>query len=390
MQFNLNITKNLFKWTLFKFLHPLYKKLPKTGHKKNILMVCNGTQMVEHLSEIWELLKYDQNLRFYLFLPHSDSTQGMYQRISSKLDIRIISRLKLLLKRWDLVILPDHLHYISRWNLFTWPTLRIPHGVVGKSVEGESYYFGKPCLNSNGEIPYTRIIVYSEAEMRLAITTNPSFKNKVVVTGNLKSDSLLKKSKNRDKIKTQLGLQQNEKLILIVSTFGENCLFNTIGEVLLSKAISLSTQFRFAISIHPFEHSKRMSGDNKWLEYLSNLRSQGFLVLAPTEDWESYMLACDILLTDHTSLSLYGLPLGKSFIYVPIPEDSIEKNSITWGLMNISPMLSADASNLEDCINEANSNICKDRLKDLSDKFCTYAGEATDRTKTAIYDILNN
>ncbi len=359
------------------------------SRKKNILMVCSGTQTVEHLSEIWELLKHDQNLKFYLFVTTPIRPQGMYQRISSKLNVSEIGVLKLMLMRWDLIILPDHLHFISCWNLFYWPTLRIPHGMAGKRVDGESWFFGKHCFNENGEIPYTRILVYSEAEMRLAITYNPLFKDKVVVAGNLKSDSLFMKLKNRDKIRNQMGLQQEETLILIVSTFGPTSLMNTIGEVLLSEAAHLSSQFRFALCIHPLEHAIKIDEEFNWLEYLSKLRSKGFLVLEPSEDWEYYMLACDILLTDHTSLSLYGVSLGKSFIYVPIPETAIEKNGFIWELMNISPLLSSDASNLEDCIVRAKNSYCKDKLKNLNGKFCSFSGEANVITKSAIYDILN-
>lgn len=382
------LIKPFVKWLMFRVVHPLSRKLPYVSRKRHILLLCNGTQMVEHLSELWELFEDDQNLIFHLFLLHGDRCPGEMERVNHKLPVRIIKNWELQLKCWDLVVIADHLHYISHWNVFSFPILRIPHGSVCKRVNGELYAFGRDCYDKNGKIRYTRMFVYNETERRMAIEVDPEFSDKVVVAGNLKSDRLLDKSRDRNVIRHRLGVGQDETLVLIASTFGPNCLFNIMGDALLSEARQLSGQFRFALSVHPLEHSSKATGERSWEERLSVLRAEGFLVLDPGEDWEPYIVACDIILTDHTSLSLYGLPLGRPYIYAPVPETVIEKYGLTWQLMDISPTLRPDASNLTECLMQAMNEYPLEKLKELNEKFCSYPGEAKARTRQAVYDML--
>jgi len=347
--------------------------------------------MVEHLSELWELFKDDQNLIFYLFLLHGDERPGEMERVSHKLPVRIIGNWKLHLKQWDLVIIADHLcsHDISGWNLFSWPTLRIPHGMAGKRVEGELYAFGSKCYDENGRIRYTRMFVYSEAERRKAIEMDHEFSKKVFVVGNLKSDRLLEKSRDRDEIRHQLGIANGEILVLIVSTFGPNCLLNMMGGALLSELRRLFGQFRFALSIHPMEYLSKSTGECSWGERLRTLRAEGLLVLDPGEDWEPYVVASDVILTDHTSLSLYGLALRHPYVYVPVHETMVDKDGLTWQLMAISPTLRPDASNLKECLMQALNEYPLEKLKELNENFCSYPGEAKARTQQAVYDMLD-
>ena len=378
-------------WLLQRVLHPLLRMLPHISRKRHILLISNGAQMVEHLAELWELLKDDQHLVFYLLLWY-DPEYGEMERLAKKLPVPIVGLSKLNLTHWDLVITADHLdsHHWSGWSLFSWPMLRIPHGAVGKYEEGELYAFGSKCYDKNRNIPYTRIFVYNESEKRIAIKMDPRFSDKVVVIGNLKSERLLEKSINRDEIRDQLGIKQDEVLVFMASTYGPNCLLNTVGNSLLSEARRVGGKFRFALSIHPKEHSIKKQQETNWAETLSSLRNDGFLVLEVGEDWENYMLACDIILTDHTSLTSYGVVLGKPYIYTPVSDNVIENYSLAWHLMSISPILLIDASNLMECLMFATNEYRFERLTELTKMVNFYPGEAKARTRKEVYDILHN
>lgn len=347
--------------------------------------------MVEHLAELWELFKDDPNLSFYLLLWY-DPQYGELERIAHKLPIPIVGLPKLHFTHWDLVVMADHLvsHHWSGWNLFSWPILRIPHGAVGKHIDGELYAFGSRCYDKNRNIPYKRIFVYSENERRMAIEMDPQFSDKVVVVGNLKSERLLEKSRSRDEIRHELGINQGETLVFMVSTYGPNCLLNTVGAALFSEARRLCGKFRFALSIHPKEHAHRREVDSDWHETLSTLKNDGFLVLECGEDWENYMVACDVILTDHTSLTSYGVALGKPYIYTPVPENVTEKYGLTWQLMSISPTLRADASNLMECLMFGVNEYRLEKLAQLMGNLSYYPGEAKDRARKAVYAILYN
>lgn len=348
--------------------------------------------MVEHLAELWELLKDNQNLVFHLLLWY-DPQRGEYgelERVAHKLPIRIIGLPKLHLTHWDLVVTADHLasHHWSGWNLFSWPILRIPHGSVGKRIDGEVWAFGSKCYDKNRNILYKRIFVYSEHERRIAIEIDPQFSDKVEVVGNLKSERLLERSRTRDEIRNQLGVNQDETLVFMVSTYGPNCLLNTVGDSLLSEARQVCGKFRFALCIHPKEYVFKRETESDWNENLSMLKNDGFLVLESGEDWEHYMIACDVILTDHTSLSSYGVGLGKPYIFTPVPESVTEKYSLTCQLMDFSPILRPDASNLMECLMFAKNEYPLEKLAQLMEKLGYYPGEAKARARKAVYNIL--
>ena len=378
-------------WFLFRAIHPLLRKLPHVSRKRHILLVSNGAQMVEHLAELWELFKDDQNLTFCLLLWY-EPQYGELERIAHKLPIRIVGLSKLYLTHWDLVVLADHLvsHHWSGWDLFSWPILRIPHGAVGKRVDGELYAFGSKCYDKNRNIPYKRIFVYSENERRMAIDMDSQFSEKIAVVGNLKSEKLLEKSLNRNEIRHQLGIKQDETLVFMVSTYGSNCLLNTMGDSLLCEARRLSGKFRFAISIHPKEHQHKIETESDWNESLATLKSDGFLVMEFGEDWENYLVACDVILTDHSSLSSYGVALGKPYIYSPVPDYVTETHGLTWHLMRISPILHADASNLKECLTHGINEYQLEKLAELLKTLGYYPGEAKNRARREVYDILYN
>ena len=409
---NLNLVSNkikqFIKIILFRVIHAQLRKFPRFGSNKNIVLLCDSAQMVEHLADFWNVFKDEKYLNFVVFQtnkkkipiteklfskPHKKGQDGESERLLSLLPIRKIDTLELNLRRWDLVILADHLFNGNSLSgldaLQFWPTLRIMHGIPNKVHDGEHYTFGSGCFYIDGKVRYTNIQVTSDADKELAIEINPKLSEKVIVVGNLRSDALLEKLLNRDKIRNDLGIGKEEKLVFIVSTWGPHCLFNTMGNVILAEALKLMGQFHFALSIHPLEHSLQIKNSTNWESYLSSLQKEGFFILKPGDNWDKFIVACDIILTDHTSLSLYGAAMYKPYIYVPVPENLIQKNGLTWQLMQISPCLNLDASNLLACINFVLNEYPYKKLKVINERFYSYPGEAKIRTRKAVYDMLN-
>lgn len=381
----------LLRWMIFRVYHPLLRSLPRVTRKRHILMVCNGAQMVEHLASLWEVFKHDENLVFALYLVYGNKMPGETARISHKLPIEQVGKWERYLRNWDLVITPDHIFQGMSWthiNTFSWPTLHIPHGITNKRVKGEVYAFGRGCYDKKGRIRYTKMLLSGEAEKRLAIEMNPEFFDRCVVVGSLICDRLVEMSCNRDAIRQRLGIAQNEILVLVLGTFGPTGLYNMMGESLLPELRRNTGRFRFALSIHPLEYITKPGEDISWGERLSAMRSEGFLVLDPGDDWEPYMVACDIILTDHTSLALYGVALGRHYVYAPVPDGAVEENGPGWQLQAISPILNRDASNLLECLDHALTAYPTGMLKEVFEKISSYPGKSRSKVSEQVYALL--
>jgi len=348
--------------------------------------------MAEHLSDVWELFKDDPHLTFYLFQPFEEKLPGEIEYVSNKIPVRKTSKTELYLRHWDLVIAADHPGAVGTLshiiNTFSWPTLRIPHGVPGKRVDGQIYAFNSQCYDERGEIRYTRMLVSSETERQMAVEADPGFSDRVVIVGNLKSDRLLEMAQYRDEIRQRFGVGPGDIFVLTLSTFGPNCLFNMMGNELIDEMRRHSDLFHFALSVHPLEYRSKGSGGLNWGERLAELVREGFVVRDPKEDWRPYMLACDVILTDHTSLALYGVSLGRPYVYAPVSETLVEKDSLTWHLLAISPMLRADGSNLKESLWSAMNDYPLGKLKDLNQMLNSFPREAEARIRREVYSLL--
>lgn len=379
------------KWLLFMVIHPIFRCFTTFRKNRNILLISNGAQMAEYLADFWETFKDDENLNFCLHKFHRDIRPGEAERIMNRLPLRQVGRLEYYFRHWDLVVTADHLNSggaLTHINSTSWATLRIPHGIANKMVAGQLYTYGKNCYDKRDRMLYSCIFASSKTELDLALGMNPAFSDVVTVVGNLKCDLILEQSRQRDDIRCKLGVNPDEKLILVASTFGPNCLFNVVGDALLAEIDRLSGQYRFVLTIHPLEYAANLPNKPSWGERLSVFKDKGCLVITPGESWEPYMIASDVIITDHTSLSLYGLVLEHPYIFSPIPDTVISQETLTWQLRKFSPILNSDVSNLQECLHTALYEYPYNELGSLRAKCLPLNGQAKSLVRAAVFRLL--
>jgi hypothetical protein len=341
------------------------------------------------LSDKWALIKDDPRLRFRLLLPLGEESPGAYDLIRAKLPVKTISLFWAYLVPWDLMIMADHCLQLSELvDGNGVPPVRFCHGIPSKRVNGENYAFGARAYTSQARMRYKRIFVGSQAIKEFAVKLDPAFEPIVSVVGSLEEDRLLAQVGQREYFRQQLGISQGEVVVLVTSTWGPYCLMEQMGDSLLAQAQKLKSKFKFIFSVHPLEYRPKANGERVWGQYLSSQPSQGFMVRDPSEDWIPYMLACDILLTDHTSLASRGAVLERPMVYVPVPDEVIDPGGIIWQLRDISPQIKHNASDLADCLATVRETYPYDKLKLIAEKMNSYPKQAAQRIKQEIYPLL--
>jgi hypothetical protein len=372
-------------WRLFRiFLGPL----SLFRSQKKILLVCNWVLMVDYLKLILEILSDDNRLGFCVILPDKEERPGAFAHIRRKLPIKQVNRWVAYGIKWDLIIAVDH----TMRNLVDCrfcPTIYISHGIeTGKRVRGEPYTFGKMALSHSGRVRYSRLCTSSYSNQARGLKQNPILHGTVAVTGILRFDKVLTLTDQRETIRKTLGFQPNETVVLIVSTHGPHCLFRTMGDAVLHQARELQGEFRFLFLLHPAEHYPKTDGKRDWEQYRQEQCQHGINFLAPNEEFEPNLVACDIVLTDQTSLAFYAAMLSKPLVFVPIPEDALDKDGLMWRLMEMSLVTKEDASDLRDCLLTAMHCSPSDTLKDLCKDINSYPGKARYRVRKEIYSLL--
>jgi hypothetical protein len=365
----------------------MLQKLPRLTKKRSILFITNS-HLTNYLVDVWNLLHTDKRLYFRSIAIYQVS-ERQFTLKEQPGDI-IKARLAYLCK-WDLVVTADHPSSVVTkdfCNKEYSPTLRIQHGIMGKKVKGRAYAYSRFAYNSLGQIMYSCIFASSEYEKKIAVDYDHEYDGVVKVVGSLQDDQLLDMMNQRKAIRKSFGIKDEEIAVFIVSTWGQNCLFRRWGAAIVNEARKIKDKYRFIISIHPLEYRENPAGKENLMQYFKLLDGEGFLIRDPSEDWKKYLIACDLIITDHTALSAHGALIKRPFVYVPLPDDAIEPESPISMLKNISPVLQDDARDLPEKIEEALTKYPYDRMDEVAKAINSYPGESKKRIRKEIYDLL--
>lgn len=362
----------------------------QSGAERKILLRCGSLVMAKHLQDFCELFQADTRLRFYvshLAKPENRACDG--QGTHGKLDaLPEIGPLAVHARNWDLIVLADH-DPILLCELRKTPALYIGHGSHNKSRPGVlgTHAYGAWAFDKEGCCLYRRMLAADHATRELAIRQNRTLSDVVVVVGSIANDRLLTQVGRRDEIRRSLGFHTDDVVVFVLSTWREECLFRTVGDAFLEESRKLLNEFKFILTIHPREFLPKPPGQRVWGEHLRTQRQYGYIVREPSEDWVPYMVACDVILTDHTCLAEYGVLLGKPIIRVPVSNDFIWEGSVTWDIGQFAPLLT-DMCHLREALIRAQTEYPTDRLRQLAAKMNPYPGQSEERIQKEVYGLL--
>jgi len=355
--------------------------------RKDILICCSDPLMVDYLRPFWELFRDDPRLSFRLVLLLSAQGRLSAERlkyIDDNLPLPRVQDRWARTRAWDLVVCADHsLTGFVRLS----PAVYIGHGPKCKVYDGTEYAYSSASLDRHGRVVYTKMFAETEEDQRRAIADKPNLKDIVTVVGNLENDKVVANAGRREELRAQFGFAPDDVVVYVLSTWGEHCVWHTIGDGLLEQARTLPPGFKFILSAHPNEYLAQPGSQRVWGEYLRTQKQYGFLVREPSESWIPYLVASDIVISDYTGLIEYAVLLQKRIVLTPVPEDLIWQESVTGRIREFAPRLD-DPRNLHQCLIEARDNYPEDKLRELAQFVHPYPGEAAGRIRREIYALL--
>lgn len=353
---------------------------------RDILLCCNDPLMADFLGPFWKLFSHDRRLRGHFVFLGEEVTEQRMRHMRKQLPVREVGQWWAYTKAWDLVVCADHCFGDARRRS---PAVFIGHGLPGKCISGSSmeYAYGPHVQDARGRILYKRIFTPRESDAAAAIAGKPAMKDVIVAVGDLQNDVLLAQTHLRDQFREQLGVKREHTVVFVLSTWGEHCLWHTVGDGLLQEAEKLQNEFTFVLSAHPHEYRPKPNGERVWGEHLRSQRARGFIVREPSEDWIPYMVASDVVVSDYTNLVQSAALLHKPIILTPVPEDCIWKDSITWKIREFAPIME-DPHLLRQHLLEAKEHYPMDKLRSLALLVHPQPGRAADKIRKEIYGLL--
>ncbi|MDX3248469.1 hypothetical protein, partial [Streptomyces sp. ME18-1-4] len=130
----------------------------------------------------------------------------------------------------------------------------------------------------------------------------------------------------RARYRSALGLSNDEKLVVVASTWGARSSFGRF-ETLLPRLITElpAGRFRSVVLVHP----NVWSGHGSWQvrAWLARCAERGVALVPPEADWRAVLIAADWIIGDHGSVTLYGTLTDAPILLASSPEREINPAS---------------------------------------------------------------
>ncbi|MFF9481126.1 hypothetical protein [Streptomyces sp. NPDC014733] len=171
----------------------------------------------------------------------------------------------------------------------------------------------------------------------------PAAAHTAVVAGDPCFDRLLDARPYRERFRRALGLRAGQRLVVLNSTWNPASLFGDGGDDLLPSLLPRLTgelpadDYRLAAVLHPnIWHGHGPGQVRAWLE---RARRGGLALLDPLTEWRQALLAADLVIGDHGSVTYYAAALGTPVLLGAAPLDGLDPASPVADFVRTAPRL---------------------------------------------------
>jgi hypothetical protein len=246
-------------------------------------------------------------------------------------------------------------------------------------------------VRPNGKPRYACRFVASDELRDQALAACPQLEGTIKVVGDLQTDRLLARCAQRDAIRSRMGFEQQDRVALILSSWGPDSVLEQMGEQLVEKIVSQGDHaqggFRFIFSTHPNHWRGAHSEKHPLGEYLMQHLPDHVYVVQPDEDTLDAIVAADVALTDHGSMATNIAMLGKPLGVVAVNPKTLAPGSISEQFQQLLPRFQVGDS-LSQFLEALPDQCPIEEMKSIVEKFVSYPGEAKQRIRTEIYKLL--
>jgi CDP-glycerol glycerophosphotransferase (TagB/SpsB family) len=135
-----------------------------------------------------------------------------------------------------------------------------------------------------------------------------------------KVDALVDGSLSRDAVLAMLGLPPDRRTVLYAPTWSPASSLNTLGVALLHRLRQLPVNVIVKLHDRSCDLRRQYSGGVDWPATLRPHLAAGSAVLAPAADICPYLVASDVMITDHSSAGFEYLLLDRPLVRIHVPE----------------------------------------------------------------------
>ncbi|MER7007200.1 hypothetical protein ABT297_29755 [Dactylosporangium sp. NPDC000555] len=198
-----------------------------------------------------------------------------------------------------------------------WGKLARPDRIAGGPALAEPVVYGLdgPRLTRDGRVLPSALILAHEHDREILRRQCPEALRVAVLAGDPCLDRLVASLPWRQHYRDSLAVPAGHRLVVVGSTWGTDGLFGGEPDLLPRLVDQLPPdEFRVAALLHPAVWSAH--GRRQVWAWLRDCRDAGLIVLDPTGDWRSLVVAADCVIGDHGSVTAYAAAVERQVLQV--------------------------------------------------------------------------
>ncbi|WP_307835315.1 hypothetical protein [Streptomyces adelaidensis] len=269
------------------------------------------------------------------------------------------------------------------------PVLVLPHGVgfqkfVPDSRSARDRLSGV-VPDSLLETGRAWLAVSHPAQEEQLLTAHPKAAGRTLLVGDPCFDELVGSRSRREAYRRALGVEDHQRLVMVSSTWGPTSLLGSHPDLLPRLLARLPCdEYRVGAILHPNVWSAHGAWQVRTLQAAA--LDAGLLLMPPVHAWRPALVAADVLVGDHGSVTLYGASAGTPVLLAAFGEDAVPGTAVH-DMAAVTPRLDPRGP-LPQQIEKVTREHTPERYAAVAEQAFAEPGQALARLRTALYRLL--
>jgi hypothetical protein len=363
-------------------------RLSRPSGRRRILIDARTAVNFTMVAPVVRAMAHDPRVTFHFTAseePHRTAhiyREGAARSEAVRSGLRTIHPRRAALMKFDAYVASDFM-----WARLLRGTRRVQvfHGVGGK------YGFDAPAWSMR---EWHRLFFVNERRLRNCIAAGAidAGSPAIRLIGMPKADCLVDGSIDGAAVLRDLGLDPERPTVLYAPTWSPASSVNAMGAELVSRLQRMRVNLIVKLHDRSRDPRERYSGGIDWLARLQPLLGRGRGVIAPGHDISPYLVAADLMITDHSSAGFEFLLRDRPLVRIHRPA-LIALANIHADYVNLLASVSESVEGVDEAVAAVERGLADPRARSgvrravASDLFYRPGG-ATRRAVGALYDTI--
>jgi hypothetical protein len=290
-------------------LRRLDRAIGRRSGTRRILVDARTPVNYTMIAPVYRAMASDARVEFF-FTASEERRQLHAIYHEAPADVQLVSPAAARWMRFDAYVASDFM-----WQSLPRGTCRIQvyHGVGGK------YGFDAPTASLRA---WDRIFFVNERRLKNVIGAGAIDADSPAVrlVGLPKVDALVDDTWKRDGVLRSLGLDPSIATVLYAPTWSPNSSLNRLGLALIRALLATGVNVIVKLHDRSRDPRHRYSGGVQWAAAVASLVTGTRGVLAPGHDISPYLVAADLMITDHSSAGFEYLLRDRPIVRIHCPD----------------------------------------------------------------------